>query len=393
LKSVLSSSTRRAWPRLLVLVLTFAGFLVSSRRADAYPQWQLSTGAGRCDQCHFAPAGGGLINAYGRDAAGEDLSTFGGDGAFLHGVARLPSWLALGGDLRGAFAAQASQDPAGVSQAVFPMQADAQARAAYGLFSFYGVLGLRGQARSTGEAVPPDNYQPASASRLVSREHYVMLRASALGGYLRAGRFFAPFGLRMAEHILYVRRDLGLGTLEESYNLSSGYVGERWETHVTAFAPDFIRHMGSREGGVAAYVERRFNDVALAAVQARVAVGSEMTRTIAGAVGKYWIEPLKTIVLAEANVVRRDIDGAPTSYQVVGAGGVSVLPTRGVLATVLGEINQVDLAARGSRYLAASAFVSWFPYAHCEVQVLGRLQFPADLPTTKTFFLQLHYYL
>ena len=35
--------------------------------AHAYPQFQLSTGAQRCNECHFAPAGGGLLNAYGRE--------------------------------------------------------------------------------------------------------------------------------------------------------------------------------------------------------------------------------------------------------------------------------------------------------------------------------------
>jgi hypothetical protein len=381
-------SGRRAFFLLVVLV-----GLAASRRAAAYPQWQFSTGANRCDQCHFAPAGGGMLTTYGRDAVGEDLSMFGGDGGFLHGKAPLPPWLALGGDLRGAFAAQDSNEPNGAKQAFFPMQADAQARVGFGMVSFYGVLGLRGQVRGDGDVVPLQNYQPVSASRLVSREHYVMVRASALGGYVRAGRFFAPFGLRMAEHILYVRRDLGFGTMEESYNLSSGYVGEKWETHVTAFAPDFLREMGSREGGAAAYVERRFADVASAALQARLGVGPGMTRTTAGAVGKYWIEPIKTMLLAEVDFVRRDIEAVPNSYQFVGVGGLSVLPTRGLMATVLAERNQVDLAVRDATYNAGTAFLSWFPYAHLELQAMGRLQVPEGQPAAKTFFVQLHYFL
>ena len=36
-----------------------------------------------------------------------------------------------------------------------------------------------------------------------------MWRPAALGPYVRAGRFFAPFGLRLAEHYAYVRRDTG----------------------------------------------------------------------------------------------------------------------------------------------------------------------------------------
>jgi hypothetical protein len=367
--------------------------LAWTRSAQAYPQWQFSSETTRCDQCHFAPAGGGLVNSFGRDAAGEELSTFGGDGALLHGRAQPPPWLSVGADLRGAFASEDVNDLNGTSNAVFPMQADAQARVAYGPLSLYGVLGFRGQVRSDGSLVPTQNYQPITASQLISREHYVMLRASALGAYLRAGRFFAPFGLRMAEHILYVRRDLGFGTMEESYNLSSGYVAEAWELHVTAFAPDFARQMGSREGGLTAYFERRFADVAAAAAQARLAIGPGMTRTIAGGVGKIWIPHLRAMLLAEADLVRRDIDSVSPSYQFVGLGGFSVLAVKGVMATVLQEREQVDLAVRGSTYDATTGFVSWFPYAHFELQALGRVQVPAGGQLAKTFFIQLHYFL
>lgn len=371
-------------------VLAWGG---GARRALAYPQWQFSSDASRCDQCHYAPAGGGLITSFARDAVGEELSTFGGNGALLHGLATPPSWLALGADLRGAFASEDVADETGTKNAVFPMQADAEARAAVGFFSFYGVLGFRGQVRSDDALVPAQNYQPVTASRLISREHYVMVRASALGGYLRAGRFFAPFGLRLAEHILYVRRDLGFGTMEESYNLSTGAVYERWELHVTAFAPDFLRQMGSREGGLTAYGERRFADLAAAAVQARVASGPGMTRTIVGLVGKAWVPSLRTMLLAEADFVRRDITSLSPSYQFVGVGGVSIQPVKGVMGTVLQERNQVDLAVNGASYDATTALLSWFPYAHVELQAMGRLQIPSGGQIAKTFFMQVHYFL
>ena len=50
-----------------------------------------------------------------------------------------------------------------------------------------------------------------------------MWQPEALGPYVRMGRFFAPYGLRFAEHVLYVRRDLGFDQLRETYNLSAGY--------------------------------------------------------------------------------------------------------------------------------------------------------------------------
>src|SRR5690348_18271787 len=80
----------------------FAGLLLCallSGRAWAYPQFQFSSGTTRCSQCHYSPAGGGLITSWGRDESGDTIS-LGGDGAFLHGLWQPPSWLALGADIR-----------------------------------------------------------------------------------------------------------------------------------------------------------------------------------------------------------------------------------------------------------------------------------------------------
>ena len=77
------------------LLLSFA----TARQAQAYPQFQFSSGTNRCSQCHQSPGGGGLLTSWGRDESGDTIS-LGGDGAFLHGLVPMPSWLALGGDLR-----------------------------------------------------------------------------------------------------------------------------------------------------------------------------------------------------------------------------------------------------------------------------------------------------
>jgi hypothetical protein len=378
-----------------VLAAVLAFLLVTSREAHAYPQWQLTSGTVRCNQCHYAPAGGGLITSFGRDAAGEQLSTFGGNGAFLHGAVSPPSWLAIGADLRGAFVYNDVQDPDGPAVAVFPMQADLSARVAFGAgISAAGIIGLRGQIRDPDLVVPYQNYQPISTSRLISREHYLMWQPQATGPYLRAGRFYAPFGLRFPEHVLYVRRDLGFDHLTETYNLSGGWVFDPWELHLTVFAPDFVRHIGSNEKGFAGYYERRLlNDHLALGGQLRIASGPGLTRFIYGGVGKFFVEPLHAVFLAEANGVQLvfDDDNVPTRAQFVGAAGVALLPVAGVVITLLGEHNQVDLGAPAA-WTAATALVNWFPYAHCEAQVMGRLQFPKGGDVAKTVFIQLHYF-
>ena len=115
------------------------------------------------------------------------------------------------------------------------MQADLSARVALPAgFSLEAVGGLRGQVREPDLLVPIQNYQPVSTSQLISREHYLMWEPEAVGPYLRVGRFFAPYGLRMAEHILYINRDLGFDELEETYNVSGGFVYPNAELHLTA---------------------------------------------------------------------------------------------------------------------------------------------------------------
>jgi len=380
--------------RSVMALLAFAAGLLAARSAQAFPQWQFSAGAPRCDQCHFAPAGGGLLTGYGQDAAGEELATFGGTGALLHGAVKLPAALGVGGDFRGAFVAEDVQDPAGTKLAVFPMQAQLNARFSLGDFSAYGSLADRGQLRPNEDIVPYQNYQPITKSWLISPEHWVMWRPSAVGPYVRAGRFFAPFGLRFAEHTLYVRRDTGFNLMQETYNVSGGYVTDDLELHVTAFAPDFVRHMGSNESGVAAYFERRVLDgTGSLAVQARYAAMPGAGRTIVGAVAKFWAAPARAMLLAEGDLLHTEAGAAGGSDGMVSAAGVALLPVKGLMGTFLWERKQTDLSAGDTTTNAATGFISWFPFAHLEAQLFGQLAYPAGQPTAKTFLAQLHFFL
>ncbi len=386
-----------SWYRLgLSLVAAFAALLGRASPARAYPQFALSSGTVRCNQCHYAPAGGGLINSYGRDAVGDQLSTFGGDGAFLHGAVTLPTWLALGGDFRGAFVDNDVQDPSGAAVAVFPMQADLSARVALPLgFSVSAIGGLRGQVRNPDLLVPIQNYQPVSTSELVSREHYVMWQPEATGPYVRVGRFYAPFGLRLAEHILYINRDLGFDELEETYNVSGGFVYPESELHLTVFAPDFVRHIGSDEKGFAAYMETRLADdqVAIGA-QTKLSVAPGVTKVMIGGTARGYVERLHTLFLGEVDAVNQiytELDDT-ARLQLVGAAGAALLPAKGVVITLLGERNQLDVQAPAA-WTAATALVNWFPYAHVELQLMGRLQFPSGGSVASTLFLQAHYFL
>ncbi len=374
----------------------------TARDAQAYPQFQFSSGTNRCSQCHQSPSGGGLLTSWGRDESGDTIS-LGGDGAFLHGLVSTPSWLALGGDLRFAVINNDVGSPAGPEVEAFPMQADLYARVALGdAWSINVIGGARGVVR-------PDDDSPlgrlgTTADRLISREHYLMWRPSATGPYARIGRFFAPYGLRFAEHIYYVRRYTGFNLYEETYNVSGGFVEEDWEAHATAFAPvptglpDFLRSVGPREYGLTGYGELRLAKMSAIAGQFRLGFADDESRLQGGVIGKLWLDKAKLLFLGEADLIHQSLKGSGYAQnQLVSFTGVNLFPTRGLMLGVAYERFQEDLSYSYTGRNAYDFQLNFFPWAHCEAVLLGRYQLtgggPVDGGTARLVMLQLHYYL
>jgi hypothetical protein len=372
-----------------------------ARPAAAYPQFQFSSGTQRCAQCHYSPAGFGLLTSWGRDEGADTISR-GGDGAFLHGAWTPPDWLALGGDFRFAALRNDSGAAPGAETALFPMQAELYARAGFGDtgLSIYVAGGFRGVTR-------PDQVMGSvkltdRVESLMSREHYLMWKPSATGAYVRAGRFYAPYGLRMAEHIYYVRSKTGFDLYEETYNLSGGYLAENWELHLTAFTPPpssfplALRSTATQTGG-AAYAEKRFNSNAALALQARYGHGKDHSITQGGVVGKYWLDDAKVLFMGELDIQRDAPASGPGSNQLVAYLGPTFIPVKGLMAALALERYQTDLTVAGTAHTAVDLQVNYFPWAHCEFVLLGRYQMsgsgPSDGATDTLGLLQFHYYL
>ncbi len=367
----------------LILALAILGALALP--AHAYPQFQLALGTDRCITCHHSPAGGGLLNDYGRDEAGSTISR-GGDGRFLHGAWSPPAWLQLGADLRTATALK-YRDPEREVLA-FPMQIDAYIRAGTEKLSLNVTAGLRGGARDP---------QPVLVERLISREHYLMYKTES-DTYVRVGRFFPIYGIRSQDHTAYVRRYLGFHTLEEPYGAAAGMFGDSWEGHLSVFVPRPIEVLGSgvRASGAAAYVERRLLDGnAAIAGQARLAVSSVDTRVAGGLVGKRWFPDAGVLLLAEANLQRQSFadDVGPTRYQVAGYLGASKHVAQGVMVGAALQHWHPDLRLRSKRD-AFELNAQYFPIAHLELHLLVRVGGEGDFENPSLLsLLQLHYYL
>jgi hypothetical protein len=377
------------------MIRVLAILMVVARVAHAYPQFQLSSGSPRCSNCHLDPAGGGLLTPWGQDESSDTIGR-GGNGRFLHGAVDLPDWLVLGGDLRAAALANTTDDSNGTELAAFPMQADLAAHAGSGAWSVTAIIGARGAVR-TGSPTAPMNpastvEEPSLGSYVISREHYVMWRPDEQGVYVRAGRFAAPYGLRLADHTAYIRRYLGYNLMEETYGVGGGYLGDAVEIHATAFVYDPLQGAPRKEVGGAVLVETQPGNTAVIGGSARVGVAPGDTRMQAGLHAKLWLEGPRVLMQGEVDGVRELLDGGDR-WQLAAYVGPVYIPARGIYTGLAYEAFAEDLAVRGLLRQAADAWISVIPRAHWEVMVSGRGQRIGPQENALVGMLQVHYWL
>ena len=369
------------------LFIMVATAVAGAGTAHAYPEFQLATGNGRCSLCHISPTGGGLINDYGRSESSASVSQFGGNGDFLYGVYKEPEWVKLGVDLRAAFLAkQQVDDP---EYYLFPMQGDTYAWFRAGAFSLYTSVGPQANVRESDLAKHPFG----------AREYWLMWRPKTTGYYARAGRFLMPFGLRSPDHRMYVRRDLGLGIWEETYNLSAGKVEDAWEAHATLYTPvpDSLQGNGKDHTGLALLGEKRLGaDENLAVgVQGRAGFGEEDRLYLLGGTGKYWLDGPKVLLLGELDLGYQDFTfGAAGRPQLATWLGARYFPFKGLMLGGALERFDEDMTVKDVARDAASLSVQYFPWAHWELLMFGKLEFQSDYgDPSSSAMLQLHYYL
>lgn len=363
--------TARAW----ILAILLVGALAHS--AGAYPHFQLSSGSGKCSQCHVDPAGGGLLSPWGQSEYGDALA-MGGDGSFLHGLVTLPDAIQIGGDLRVAALANDVGSKDGIELAAFPMQLDLAMRVATGPISFVVVGGARGRVRSGASAsagsAASEVPETSLASYVISREHYVMWRPEEMGPYVRAGRFAAPFGLRIADHTTYVRRFTGYNLMEETYGVSGGFVNETLEVHATGFVFDPLQGAAREELGGALMFEVQPSSMGVVGVSARAGI-ADTTRLSAGVHAKLWLDGAKLLLQGEAVGVRELFEGPGDRWQAVGYVGPTVVVTRGLYTGVAYQVFAEDVEVRAVTRHSGDAWLSWFPTAHVELMWTARAQF------------------
>jgi len=350
----------------IVGVAVAVALAVTSQRAHAYPQYQLGRDQ-TCTGCHLSPAGGGLLSENGYNTA-ETISQLGTAPEFMYGKVPTPSWLALGGDLRGATGEIWTPQSA---FALFPMQADLYVHATYQGFS----VQLTGGGRPAQWI--PGNGTPGVFDRLWSREHYVMWQQNPGGSeglYVRVGRFMPVFGLRLVEHPDYTRRYGGTPLYAETYGAAVEYVTTAWEAHVTGFIEDPLIDPVVHDSGAAGYAELRLSP--------RLSVGGEAMWTTSdghdrfrgGATAKLYLPSQDVLVQGELQFVHQQVDGSRAPNQLVGYVMGSKFFSPAILLDLgVGHYDE-NIAIQGLDRDAVDVNLHWFLTSHFELVWQNRVE-------------------
>lgn len=204
------------------LILTF-GIVVGSS-AFAFPE-MVRHGYTQCTACHVSPAGGGILNSYGRELAAELLSTwsYANESQFTHskvGADLAEKGILFGGDVRAV--QYRYKDPNRLEGQFFLMHADIQG--AYQTKDFTGVV-------SIGEVQDPrSNLNKIGFN---STMYYGLVHFTDELGF-RGGRFEPAFGINNPDHTIVTRAMIGSPLLQFD-TAEVSYLSEHW-TVLSSFA-------------------------------------------------------------------------------------------------------------------------------------------------------------
>ena len=336
--------------------------LLAPHRADAYPQFQLSRDP-TCTGCHLSPAGGGLLSENGL-ATAEAISQWGTAPEFFYDKIPTPSWLVLGGDLRGATGYVQTPEKLLAS---FPMQIEAYAHATLGAgLSLHVDLGSR--AAEVGNE---------STTFAWSREHYLMWQqrpGETSGLYVRAGRFMPVFGLRLIEHPTYIRRWGGTPLYGETYGLVAEYIDPRFEAHVTGFVADPLLDTPEHSSGAAALAEVRLRPQLSVGVEGMYTQSTDDKKFRIGALSRLYLERPELLLQFEGQFMNQLIEPRGAPKQIIAYLLASRFVGKAFLVDLgLGFFDE-NIQITDLHREAVDLNVHWFATSHIEAIFTGRIE-------------------
>ncbi len=201
--------------------------LALSMPARAEPYLAVRSGQS-CSACHVNPTGGGKRTEYGTLygnstlPAGRLENLFGGAAKLNAGKGtaapgwdgRITDYLAVGADLRTSFQATEVRNTAG--QRAFSHE---RTSVYFDVRVIPNLLSLYVDTR-----VGPGN--------AFNRESYLLLRSKQQAVYLKAGRFFLPYGLRLEDDSAFIRQVSGINFNSSDDGIEGGWTQGPWSVQL-----------------------------------------------------------------------------------------------------------------------------------------------------------------
>ncbi len=209
----------------LLTIFHLITLLALSERSQAFPD-TIRHGYVNCSTCHVSPAGGGLLTSYGRSLSRELLSTWGykGEEQPLHGAVTIPEkfneHFALGGDIR--YLNRRQQTKSRALKEDFLMQAQLRAGLLFEKIKFVAAVGRIENPRKSEKVV-------------LDAPEYFALWTPREEVHVRLGRFQPIYGLRLPDHGLWIRSDLGFAPWVERDTSEVIFEGESTTMSLAGF--------------------------------------------------------------------------------------------------------------------------------------------------------------
>ena len=337
--------------RVAALVLAAGVAAWASAPAEAEPYLAVRTGLA-CGSCHVNRTGGGERTAYGAQYGASTLPSrkFPSGGKLFDGA--IGERVRIGTDLRGGYLGHLREDG--------PYLGEIRMSEA----NLYLGVDLLPERLT---AYVDERVAPGGAT---CREAFALFSARRGGFYVKGGKFFLPFGLRLQDDDAATRRGTGFTFESSDLGLEVGGSGEHWMSAVsvsngTAGAAE--QDNDKQFVGTAAWIHP--DGRVGVSVSANDLPGAAH-RTLAGVFGGYQVSRL--VLLAEVDkIVDTDVHGHDTR----GAAGhleADVAAARGVTVRLWEGAYDLDLSDAASRFSQWGAGVDWTALPGMQLRLLYR---------------------
>lgn len=367
----------------MLLLAFFTSILASPPMTHAFPE-MVRHNYVNCNACHVSPAGGGLLNEYGRMTAAEVLSSWGSpeEAMFLFGApdpSKLTKALNLGGDVR---VLQVHREDRAVREGRFiPMQA-----------SIEGALTI-GPITAVGSFLRPK--RDRSFAKEFTR--YYLMGNVLESLQVRAGHFVPSFGLNVPYHTVVTRDRLGFGMESERDTAEAHWSGELWHGAVSVSESRADSRVAEKEKGISGQAEIFFADSHRLGASVWRGESERQKRVLAGAHGLfgfthslYWLTEM-TVQSKRGKVAR----GADRETGIFHFSRLGYELTKGLHALALEEFAKTDLSRPSTQFQSVGVGGLWYPRPHLELELTfnQRRSFQFSPEWEDYAYLLVHFYL